>query len=181
MPASPPDAPLPPSPWIERFAPFAPAGGPILDLACGGGRHGRLFLERGHPVTFVDRDTAGVRDLAGREGVEIIEADLETGGPWPLSDRRFGGVVVANYLWRPVLPHIIAAVAPGGVLIYETFAQGNEAFGRPRNPDFLLKTGELFETVRGALRILAYGQDTRDSPSAAIIQHIAATRPDEAS
>jgi SAM-dependent methyltransferase len=177
MPASPRNAPLPPSPWIERFAPFAPAGGPVLDLACGGGRHGRLFLERGHPVTFVDRDTAGVQDLAGRADVEIIEADLEAGAPWPLGDRRFAGVVVANYLWRPILAHIIAAVAPGGVLIYETFAQGNEAYGRPRNPDFLLQSGELFEAIRGALRILAYGQHIRESPNAAIIQHIAAARP----
>ena len=136
-----------------------------------------MFLERGHPVAFVDRDTAGVADLAGRENAEVIAADLESGGPWPLADRRFAGVVVANYLWRPILPHIGAAVAPGGLLIYETFARGNEAFGRPRNPDFLLEAGELFEAFRGVLRILAYGQCVRSSPSPAVIQHIAAVRP----
>lgn len=177
MPAAQHASPLPPSPWIARFAPRVPAGGPVLDLACGGGRHGRLFLKRGHPVTFVDRDMAGVRDIAGGKGVEIIETDLETAGPWPLDGRRFAGVIVANYLWRPVLPHIVAAVAPGGVLIYETFAQGNEALGRPRNPDFLLKTGELFEAVRGRLTVLAYGQFAKDAPSPAIIQHIAAVNP----
>lgn len=176
MPAGQPTPPLPPSPWILRFAPRVPAGGPVLDLACGGGRHGRLFLERGHPVTFVDRDVSGVRDLVGRQGAEIVEADLEAGGPWPLGGRRFAGVIVANYLWRPILPAIVAAVAPGGILIYETFAEGNEAFGRPRNPEFLLRTGELFEAVRGTLRILAYGQCVRDAQSPAVIQHIAATR-----
>ena len=128
-------------------------------------------------MTFVDRDTVGVEDLAGREGVEIIKTDLETCGPWPLGGRRFAGVVVANYLWRPILPRIVAAVAPGGVLIYETYAQGNEILGRPRNPDFLLKTGELFEAVRGRLTILAYEQFARDAPSPAIIQHIAAVNP----
>jgi len=177
MPATRSAMPLAPSPWILRFAPMVPAGGRVLDLACGSGRHGRLFLDRGHPVTFVDRNVSGVGDLVGRSDVEIIGADLETGDPWPLGDRRFAGVVVTNYLWRPILPRITAAVTPGGLLIYETFAQGNEAFGRPCNPDFLLTAGELFEAVRGELRILAYSQHIRGAPSQAVIQHIAAIRP----
>lgn len=177
MSATPHHPPRPPSPWVERFAPLVPAGGTVLDLACGGGRHGRLFLERGHRIVFVDRDTAGVEDLAGRPDVEIIAADLEADRPWPLADRRFAGVVVANYLWRPILPRIAATAAPGGVLIYETFARGNEAFGRPRNPDFLLEPGELFEAFRGGFRILAYGQCVRETPGPAVIQHIAAVKP----
>lgn len=166
-----------PSPWITRFADRVPAGGPVLDLACGGGRHGRFFLDRGHAVTFLDRDMSGVADLADDPKAEIIAADLETGGAWPLDGRRFDAVVVANYLWRPILPNIIETVAPGGVLLYETFAVGNEAFGRPRNPDFLLRAGELLDAVRGRLTVLAYGQCREDAPTPRIIQHIAARRP----
>jgi SAM-dependent methyltransferase len=141
----------PPSPWVLRFAGRVPPGGAVVDIACGGGRHGRLFLDRGRPVTFVDVDTSGVTDLKGKPGVEIVEQDLEGGGAWALEGRRFAGVVVTNYLWRPILPNIIGLVAPGGLLIYETFARGNEAYGRPRNPDFLLGPGELIEAVRGRL------------------------------
>jgi SAM-dependent methyltransferase len=165
-----------PSPWVLRFADRVPAGGLAADLACGGGRHGRLFLTRGHPVFFADRDVSGVSDLARVPGAEIMEADFEAGA-WHLEGRRFAGVVVTNYLWRPILPRIVALVAPGGLLIYETFAQGNEAYGRPRNPDFLLRPGELMEAVRGQLEVLAYEQDTVRRPSGpAVIQHIAALR-----
>jgi SAM-dependent methyltransferase len=169
-------APRPPSPWIMRFAAQVPAGGPVADIACGRGRHGRLFLERGHPVLFADRDVSRVADLSGAAGVEILEADLEDGG-WPLSGRTFAGVIVTNYLWRPILPKIVDLVAPGGLLLYETFALGNEAYGRPRNPDFLLRPGELFEIVRGRLDVLAYEQrmvQRRSGP--AIVQRIAARR-----
>ena len=123
--------PRPPSPWIVRFAPLAPAGSPVLDLACGSGRHIRLFLARGHPVTAIDRDLSGLEDVAGQRGLEIVQADLEDGSPWPLADRRFGAVVVVNYLWRPLLPCLLEAVAADGVLLYETFALGNEAYGPP--------------------------------------------------
>ncbi|MEX2616885.1 MAG: class I SAM-dependent methyltransferase [Alphaproteobacteria bacterium] len=164
----------PPSGWVKRFADRLPAGGAVLDLACGGGRHGRLFLEAGHPVTFVDADTAALGDLADHPAATIIQADLESGAPWPLGDRQFGGVVVTNYLWRPILPDIIHAVAPGGILIYETFAEGNEAFGRPRNPDFLLRRGELLEAVRGKLTVIAYGQCVQENRR--VVQHIAAVR-----
>jgi SAM-dependent methyltransferase len=161
---------------VLRFAGRVPPGG-VADIACGGGRHGRLFLERGHPVTFVDIDVSGVTDLTGKPGAEIVEADLERGGAWPLEGRRFAGVVVTNYLWRPILPKVVDLVAPGGLLIYETFARGNEAYGRPRNPDFLLRPGELIEAVRGRLTVIAYGQQTVAEPKPAVVQHIAARRP----
>ena len=167
---------LPPSSWVERFAGSVPDGGSVLDLACGAGRHGRIFLKRGHEVVFVDIDTRALADIATRPGAEIVAADLETGAAWPLGARRFDAVIVTNYLWRPILPDIVAAVAPGGVLIYETFAVGNEAFGRPRNPDHLLRGGELLDTVRGHLRVLAYAQCTQDAPRRRVVQHIAAVR-----
>ena len=117
------------SPWVERFAERVPDNGTVLDLACGGGRHGRLFLARGHKVTFLDRDIAAVTDLSSNVAAELIEADLEANTGWPLAGRRFDTVIVTNYLWRPILSHIVAAVAAGGLLLYETFASGNEAFG----------------------------------------------------
>jgi SAM-dependent methyltransferase len=169
-----------PSPWVERFAGLVPPAGPVADIACGGGRHGRLFLDQGHPVLFADRDVSGVADLARRPGVEILQADFEGGAAWPLAGRRFAGVIVTNYLWRPILPRIIELVAPDGLLLYETFALGNEAFGRPRNPDFLLGPGELFEAVRGKLDVLAYEQCVMGAPKPAVIQHIAARRPGDA-
>lgn len=166
-----------PSAWIERFADRVPAGGRVLDLACGGGRHARLFLHRGHPVTLVDRDLSGVSDLGGRGDVETLDADLEDGGPFPLAGRSFAGVVVTNYLHRPLLPAMVQAVAPGGVLLYETFAQGNEAFGKPSNPAFLLAPGELLEAVRGALRVRAYEELVVDAPRPAAVQRLCAERP----
>jgi SAM-dependent methyltransferase len=161
------------SPWVRRFAPSIPAGGPVLDLAAGGGRHTRFFLDRGHPVTAVDRDISG---LAGTAGLEVIQADLEDGSPWPLGGRRFAGVIVTNYLHRPLLPAIVTSVAPGGCLIYETFAVGNERFGKPGNPDFLLRPGELLAAVRGRLRVLAYENVEITEPRPAVVQRIAARR-----
>ncbi|HEV8627221.1 MAG TPA: class I SAM-dependent methyltransferase [Acidimicrobiia bacterium] len=161
--------------WIQRFAGFVPAGGRVLDVACGGGRHTRFFLERGHPVTVVDRDTSGVKDLQDNPGVEILEYDLEA-GPWPFVGRAFQGVVVTNYLWRPILPDIVAAVAPGGALLYDTFARGQEQFGRPHNPDFLLTPGELVDAVRGALRVAAYEDLIVEEPEPRAVQRIAARR-----
>jgi len=173
MPA--PHGPSEPSPWVVRFAALVPPAGAVLDLACGGGRHARLFLERGHPVTAVDIDVSGVADLEGRAGVELIRADLEN-APWPLAGRRFAGVIVTNYLWRPILPEIVAAVAEGGALIYETFALGNERFGKPANPDFLLRDGELVEAVRGKLAVVAYECLEVAEPRPARVQRIAAAR-----
>ena len=165
-----------PSAWVCRFAGYVPAGGRVLDLACGAGRHSRLFLERGHPVVAVDRDLSGLGDLAGRPGLDTLEADLEDGRPFPFAGQEFAGVVVTNYLYRPLLPALVDAVAPGGVLIYETFARGNERFGRPRNPDHLAKPGELLEMVRGTLRVLAYEDLTVERPKPAAVQRICAVR-----
>ncbi len=165
---------LEPSAWVLRFAPLVPEGGPVLDLAAGAGRHARFFLSHGHPVVAADRDVSALADLAGRRDVEIAPVDLESGGPWPFGRRRFAGVVVANYLHRPLLPAIVAAVAPGGLLIYETFARGNERLGRPRNPDFLLRAGELLDAVAGRLEVIAYENLEVSEPRPAVVQRIAA-------
>ncbi len=163
------------SPWVARFLPLVPAGGHALDLAAGGGRHTRLARARGYAVTAVDIDVSGLADLRGDAGVEIVAADLEV-GRWPFAGRRFAGVIVTNYLHRPLLPTLVAAVAEGGALIYETFAVGNEAFGKPSNPNFLLRPGELLDAVRGALTVVAYEHGKIEAPRPAVIQRIAALR-----
>ncbi|WP_341895651.1 class I SAM-dependent methyltransferase [Ferrovibrio terrae] len=163
-----------PSAWVVRFAPLVTAGGSVLDLACGGGRHGRLFLDRGHPVVFLDRTLAGVVDLKTNPAAELIEADIET-GPWPLGQRQFAALVVTNYLWRPLMQRLIAAIAPGGMLIYETFMQGNERFGKPSNPDFLLMPHELLDWCREtAFDIRAFEQGEEAN---AVRQRICAVKP----
>jgi len=162
-----------PSQWVTRHLSLLPPRGVVLDVACGGGRHARLLLDRGFGVVGVDRDIAGVADIASPD-FTAVEADLEGGEPWPFHGRRFDGVVVTNYLHRPLLPALVAAVAPSGAFIYETFAVGNERHGRPRNPDFLLHSGELIDAVRGRLRILAYEDVTVSDPKPACKQRIAA-------
>ena len=169
-----------PSPWILRFAPLVPTGAAVLDLACGTGRHTRLFLARGHPVTALDRDVAGLADLAGRPGLEILRADLEDGTPWPLAGRTFAAVVVTNYLWRLLFPHVLAAVAADGILLYDTFALGHEAYGHPRNPDFLLRPGKSIDAVRGRLQIVAYEHGYLDAPRPMVKQRICAVRSEQA-
>ena len=164
-----------PSPWIRRFASLVPAGGQVLDVACGSGRHTRLFLALGHPVTAVDVDLSRIRDLGGQPGTELIEADLE-GGSWPLAGQRFAAVVVVNYLWRPLFPPLLAAIEPNGVLLYETFAEGNARFGRPANPDHLLAAEELLERVRGKLHIVAYEHGIVSTPRLAAIERLAAVK-----
>ncbi len=172
--AAPHHGPSEPSAWVCRFAPRVPPGGPVLDLACGGGRHVRLFLARGHPVVAVDVDLAGIADVIGRPGLETLEIDLEDGRSFPFAGRRFAGVVVTNYLFRPLFPALVAAVAPGGALIYETFAKGNEGLGRPRRPEHLLNPGELLAAVRGKLRVIAYEDLVVEAPRPAAIQRICA-------
>ena len=156
------------SPWIERWAHLVPPGATVLDVACGHGRHARFFAQRGCRVTGVDRDQAALRSVQGV--AETVAADIEN-GPWPFAGRRFDAVVVTNYLWRPLLPAIVAAVAPDGVLLYETFAAGNEAFGKPSRPDFLLQPGELLGAC-AALEVVAYEHGRLENP-ARMVQRIA--------
>lgn len=167
----------PPSPWVLRFAPRMAAGCRILDLACGSGRHSRLFLDRGHPVLAVDRDLARLAALADHPGLETLQCDLEEGGTPGFLKRGFGGIVVTNYLFRPLFPALLGALAPGGLLLYETFARGNERFGRPRNPDFLLAEGELLDWLHPQLEVLAYESLEVSEPKPAVVQRIAALRP----
>lgn len=143
-----------PGDWMVRFQSLIRRGGSVLDLAAGGGRHTRFFLDAGHKVTALDRTIEPLAPLAGR--AELIEADLEDGSPWPLAGRTFDAVVVVNYLWRPLFPMLLDALAPGGVLLYETFARGNEVYSRPRNPDHLLRAGELLDLAHERLQIVAY-------------------------
>jgi SAM-dependent methyltransferase len=153
-----------------------PEGTKVLDLACGSGRHSKLFLERGFRVVAVDRDLSSLGPLAEHPSIEAVEVDLEDGRAFPFKDGQFGGVVATNYLFRPILPDIVSAVGDGGVLIYETFAKGNEPFGGPSNPNFLLDRGELLEAVRGKLRVLAYEDLIVPNPQPAAVQRIAAVR-----
>ena len=162
-----------PSAWIERFAPLIPEGGTVLDLACGWGRHTRYLAHRGWRVLAVDRDAEAIASLAGVSNVNAQVADLEQ-GPWPYPGARFDAVVVTNYLWRPLLPKLFDALHGAGVLLYETFAAGNEHFGRPSNPDFLLRPGELLDAVHGRLAVIAFEDLCVDAPKRAMVQRICA-------
>jgi SAM-dependent methyltransferase len=156
--------------WAGLIAPEAA----VLDVAAGGGRHSRFFADRGHRVTALDRDTSR---LTGHPGIDIVQADLEDGSPWPLPGRTFGAVVVTSYLHRPLFPALLDALAPGGVLLYETFMEGNERFGEPSRPAFLLKDGELLDLARGRLSVTAYEARMISEPKMAMAQRIAARRP----
>jgi SAM-dependent methyltransferase len=160
-----------PSAWIERWAHLVPVAGAVLDVACGQGRHMRYFAARGHRVIGVDRDPGAI---AQAQGVgEALLADIEN-GPWPFAGRLFDGVIVTNYLWRPLVPAILDSVAPGGTLIYETFAAGNQTVGKPSRPDFLLEPGELLRACQ-ALRVVAYEDGFLSSPDR-FVQRVAAVR-----
>lgn len=161
-----------PSSWVRRWSHLVPAGGAVLDVACGLGRHMRWFREQGHPVTGVDRSHEAV-DAVKSIG-EALCADLEN-GLWPLPGRTFAGVVVTNYLWRPLFPNLLQSVAPGGVLICETFTAGNETVGRPARPEFLLQPGELLRLCDG-LRVVAFEDGFLQEPER-FVQRIAAVRP----
>lgn len=160
-----------PSEWVRRWTPLIPAGSTALDVACGAGRHLRWLHGLGHRVVGVDRSAEALAACAGLG--EMILADIEN-GPWPLAGHQFGAVVVTHYLWRPLLPTLVASVAPGGVLIYETFAQGNETVGRPARPEFLLAPGELLAACSG-LRVVAYEDGFEQNPDR-FVQRITAVR-----
>jgi SAM-dependent methyltransferase len=165
------------SAWVVRFAPLVATGARVLDLACGYGRHARFFAARGARVVAVDRDAAALATLAGEERIVTRALDLEAGG-WPLPDERFDAIVVANYLHRPLFPFLLAALADDGVLIYETFARGNEAYGRPANPDFLLERDELLRFAAGGLTVIAFEQGVVSTPEpGAALQRLAAVGP----
>jgi SAM-dependent methyltransferase len=164
---------LAPSSWVTRFGDRVRAGGAVLDVACGQGRHARWFAARGHPVEAVDRDATALANLRGVANVTPRTADLE-GGAWPYAGRRFAAVVVTNYLHRPLFPALLDALDTAGVLLYETFADGNQAYGRPSNPDFLLRRGELLEVARNRLQVLAYEDLPVNEPRPAVIQRICA-------
>ncbi len=167
---------LTPSPWVERWAHLLAPGQTLLDFACGSGRHTRFFAQRGLRVTAVDRDEAALAGLKAVSGVEVRRLDLE-GATWPLAGEIFAGVVVTNYLYRATFDELLALLAPDGLLIYETFAQGHAAVGRPGNPDYLLREGELLARVQGRLRVVAFEQGRIESPRPAVVQRILAVGP----
>ena len=167
------------SAWVTRFAKLIPPG-EVLDLACGGGRHARFLAGQGHAVLALDRDAAVLGTLAG-DLIRTLPFDLEAGEfSWPFEPERFAGIVVTNYLHRPLFPFILGSLVKDGVLLYETFAQGNERFGKPSNPNFLLAPGELLEQVRldpaNRMRILAYEDGYTDLPKPAMVQRICAMK-----
>jgi SAM-dependent methyltransferase len=168
-----------PSVWVRRFASLIPAGQRVLDLACGQGRHARYLVGLGYPVCAVDRDAQALAGLAEVAGIEVQAADLEN-GPWPCPGERFAGIVVTNYLHRPLFPLLRESLDAGGVLIYETFARGNERYGRPSNPQFLLQPGELLDLAAGWLRVIAYEDLFVSVPKPALVQRICAVYADDA-
>jgi SAM-dependent methyltransferase len=164
----------PASAWVRRFMAMIRPGGRVLDLASGRGRHVRLLAEAGFRVVALDRDAGALAALEGVEGVETLAADVEA-APWPFAAESFDAIVVTHYLHRPLFPVLREALVPEGVLIYETFAKGNERFGRPSNPDFLLARDELLQAVR-PLHVVAFEQGRVESPRPAVVQRICAVR-----
>jgi SAM-dependent methyltransferase len=163
-----------PSRWVRHWAHLVAAGGAVLDVASGAGRHARFFASRGHPVTALDRDAAALHSMYGEPFITTHVADLE-GAAWPLAaEVKFAAIVVTNYLHRPLFPHLLRSLASGGVLVYETFAQGNERVGKPSNPAFLLAPGELLDVVRGHLRVVAFQDGFLAQPRPAYVQRICA-------
>jgi SAM-dependent methyltransferase len=163
------------SPWVRHFALAIPQQGLVLDLACGAGRHAALLASLGHTVLAVDQDISAI-ELLKSNLIQAQKLDLE-GPEWPLMGQQFSGIVVTNYLYRPFLEELPKMLTEGGVLIYETFADGNAEFGKPSNPDFLLKPGELLALAgRASLRVIAYEDIYLDQPKPAMVQRICAVK-----
>ena len=162
-----------PSGWVQRWAHLIQPNSQVLDVACGRGRHMRFLASLGHRLTGIDRDPEAIAFVASLG--EAVQADIEN-GPWPLPNRTFDAVIVTNYLWRPLIPQILASLAPEGVLIYETFAAGNETVGKPSRPDFLLNLGELLTHCQG-LRIVAYEDGFLDQPERFVQRIVAVNAP----
>lgn len=163
------------SSWVVRFCELIPPAGRVLDLACGQGRHARMLATRGFRVEALDRDENALRAIDGVPGITARQADIEA-GPWPYYADVFDAIVVTNYLCRPLLPTIVKAIGEGGVLIYETFMTGNEQFGRPSNPAYLLRSGELLDLVRPRMRVVAFEQGRVETPWPAVVQRVCAVR-----
>lgn len=163
------------SPWIARFAPLIPAGGEVLDLACGRGRHARLLADLGYRVEAVDRDEEALATLTGIDNIHTRLADLEN-GPWPYHGYGFDGIVVSRYLWRSLFPFLFGCLNPGGVLIYETFMEGQQTIGKPSNPAHLLRPGELLELVRHRFTVVAFEQGQLPSDPPQFLQRICVSR-----
>jgi len=164
-----------PSPWVMKFAPLITSGGSVLDLACGSGRHAIWLAGQGYSVDAIDRNTEAVAAMTGMPNINILIADLETADGYELA-RNYDGVIVSRYLHRPLLKTLGEILKPGGVLIYETFMRGNERYGKPSNPDFLLKPGELQDIYSPLLNIVAFEQGEVDLPKPAVMQRICAMK-----
>jgi SAM-dependent methyltransferase len=164
-----------PSPWVVHWAPLIRKGGTVLDVACGRGRHARYLAGLGHEVTAVERDAEALESLRAIPRIHAVHADLEDGNPWPFTGKQFAGIVVTNYLHRPLFAHLLASLAPGGVLIYETFALGNERYGKPSNPEFLLRPGELLQAF-GSMDVQGFEEGPQEHPKPALIQRICAIK-----
>ena len=169
------DLTIPPSPWVMRWSALIKEGGVVLDIAAGHGRHTRALRALGRTIVAVDVDVSGLSDLKTEPHVEVVAADLEA-LPWPFEGRKFGGIVVTNYLHRPHFPLLVSALENNGVLIAETFGQGNERLGRPRNPNFLLEQGELLRAFEPHLHIIAYEHGEESVPRPAVRQRICAIK-----
>jgi SAM-dependent methyltransferase len=166
----------PPSPWLRQWVSLIRAGGRVLDLAAGEGRHTGFLLDKGFRVVAADRKTDLLRARFGAiPECVIVAIDLEDGAGWRLGG-GFDGVIVSLYLHRPILPDLARALAPGGVLIYETFMVGTERFGRPTNPDFLLRPNELSDAFVPDLRIIAFEEGEVARPKPAMMQRLVAMR-----
>lgn len=162
-----------PSAWVIRFAPLIRPGGTVLDVACGSGRNARWLARQGWRVEAVDRDEMVISTLQGLQNISAQQADLE-GAPWPYPGRKFDAIVVCRYLYRPLLPVLAESLAESGMLIYETFMVGQEQFGRPRNPDFLLQPDELLKVYSSKLEVVSFEQGIMIEPEPAVLQHICA-------